>query len=129
MRAVVSAEDRRLAKLNLSTNPLMIGPSDNATPGTSNTPVTPAPASSTMEQTQSNPPALEGAQTMESQAEDYNYDEAQVNKAIVTPATEPSSEPEASSRTSPAAPPSDAEPTPTASALTPGADEQAPPLH
>ncbi|CAD6925201.1 unnamed protein product [Tilletia caries] len=87
------------------------------------------PASSTMEQTQSNPPALEGAQTMESQAEDYNYDEAQVNKAIVTPATEPSSEPEASSRTSPAAPPSDAEPTPTASALTPGADEQAPPLH
>ncbi|CAD6944640.1 unnamed protein product [Tilletia controversa] len=98
MRAVVSAEDRRLAKLNLSTNPLMkpstsplmIAPSDNATPGTSNIP---APASSTTEQTQSNPPALEGAHTMESQTEDYDYDEAQANKAIVTPATEPSLNP------------------------------------
>ncbi|CAD6887618.1 unnamed protein product [Tilletia caries] len=119
MRAVVSAEDRRLAKLNLSTNPLMkpstspltnCHPQSNSVYGVDDSPIRQRYtrhqqhsssgiftnllyADQTTEQTQSNPPALEGAHTMESQTEDYDYDEAQANKAIVTPATEPSLNP------------------------------------
>ncbi|CAD6934871.1 unnamed protein product [Tilletia laevis] len=98
MRAVVSAEDRRLAKLNLSTNPLMkpstspltnCHPQSNSVYGVDDSPI----RQRYTRHQQHSSSGIFRAHTMESQTEDYDYDEAQANKAIVTPATEPSLNP------------------------------------
>ncbi|CAD6903939.1 unnamed protein product [Tilletia laevis] len=115
MRAVVSAEDRRLAKLNLSTNPLM---KPSTSPLVSKPPLLP-PASATQN------PTLDPQTNCHPQSNSvYGVDDSPIRQRYTRHQQHSSSGIFTPSRASSAAPPSDAEPTSTASSLTLGPDRQ-----